>query len=70
MYLKGGWDVYKLFIRLICYVYVVIFVSVLLIMKQDNMKLDLFCLKMQLLNYVIENSLNMDVVVGNCMLKQ
>lgn len=45
------------------------FVSALLIMKQDNMKSDSSRLKMQLPNYVIENSSNMDVVAGNCMLK-
>lgn len=47
----------------------VTFVSALLIMKQDNMKSDSSRLKMQLANYVIENSSNMDVVAGNCMLK-
>lgn len=69
MHSKGGWDVYKLSTRPTCYAHAVTFVSALLIMKQDNIKSDSSRLKMQLPNYVIENSSNMDVVAGNCMLK-
>lgn len=54
MHSKGGWDVYKLSTRPTCYAHA----------KSDSSRL-----KMQLPNYVIENSSNMDVVAGNCMLK-